>query len=110
MSDLVTQYQNTYTELMEAEQRASAIAASIRSLAGTVGNDWKRVKVAGAKGLPDTLILTPNAPSISPEDWPAFADLRDAVSAYHTSKLALNNLWLNIPKTEKDALRPPPRT
>jgi hypothetical protein len=104
MSDSVKQYQHAFASLTEAEQRATTIVASIRSLAATVGDDWKRLKVAGAKGIPDTLTLTPNAPSISSDDWPSFSEFRDAISAYHESSLALKNLWINMPS----ALRSPP--
>ena len=106
MSDRVTQYQSAFASLTQAQQRASAIVATVSSLARTV-RDWQRLNITGAR-IPDPLTIDPNIPCISPQDWPSFDDFRDAVSAYHEASSTVHNIWLNMHEDEKAGLSPPP--
>jgi len=105
MSDRVTQYQNAFASITEAEQRASEIVASVSSLAQTISN-WKRLVITGAT-IPDQFRVMPNIPRLSPDKWPSFDDFRSAVSTYHEASLDATNIWLNMASDERVGLNFP---
>lgn len=105
MSDRVKQYQDSYSSLMQAQQRASEIVASVSSLAQTV-RDWKRIRITGAV-LRDEITLNDNLPCVSSDNWPTFESFRDAVSAYHKASRDAQNIWMNMTDAEQTGLTPP---
>ena len=105
MSDRVKQYQESYSALQDALQRASEIVSTLALLRQTL-RDWKRIKITGAT-LPDEMTLNDNLPCVSPDDWPAFESFRDAVSAYHKASRDAQNTWMNMTDAERNALTPP---
>ena len=105
MTDRVKQYQESYASLLQAQQRASQIVASLSSLAQTI-RDWQRIRITGAS-LPDEITLNDNLPLISSENWPTFESFRDAVSAYHKAARDAQNIWMNMNDVEQTGLSPP---
>ena len=105
MSDRVKQYQESYSSLIQSQQRVSEIVASVSSLAQAT-RDWKRLRITGAV-LRDEITLNDKLPCVSFDDWPTFEAFRDAVSAYWKAKRTSENNWMNMTDAERTGLSPP---
>lgn len=106
MSDRVKQYQESYSALNQARQRATEVVAAVSSLTQTLRN-WERIRITGAV-LRDEITLNDNLPCVSSDDWPTFEAFRDAVSAYHEASRDAQNIWMNMTDAERTGLNPPP--
>lgn len=106
MSDSVQRYQAAYSALENANKKASEIAAKLSAVERNVRN-WDRIRITGAT-LRDELTIDTSLPLISESDWPTFESFRNAVSEYHKSFRAAQNIWINMSGQERVGLNPPP--
>ena len=94
-------YGKAINDIEIAKQRVETIVGVVSKL-----RDWKTVVIANASVQFDKLPVSQHT-TIDAHEWPDAEHLASALSAYHVTKKALDDIWVSMTETQRKGKQPP---